>query len=98
MRSLWIGVAAVAVSAPLHAQSVAIDVPAGRAVDSAAAIARQTGSSVVITDRAVANRRVPAIRGRMSAAQAVNRLARSAGARAVAAGSNGWRLVAAAPA
>jgi len=98
MRSLWIGVTAVAVSAPLHAQSVAIDVPAGRAGDSAAAIARQTGSSVVITDRAVANRRVPAIRGRMSAAQAVNRLARNAGARAVAAGSNGWRLVAAAPA
>lgn len=93
----WIGVAAIAVSAPALAQGVEVDVPAGRAGDAAAAIARQTGSSVVITDRAIANRRVPAIRGRLTAAQAVERLARSAGARAVAAGGNGWRLVAAPP-
>jgi outer membrane receptor protein involved in Fe transport len=93
----WIGVAAIAVSAPVLAQSVEVDVPAGRAGDAAAAIARQTGSSVVITDRAIANRRVPAIRGRLSAAEAVAQLARGAGARAVSAGRNGWRLVAAPP-
>ncbi len=89
----WIGAAALAVSTPALAEGVAVDVPAGRAGDSAAAIARQTNSSVVITDSALANRRVPAIRGRLSAAQAVERLARHAGARAVAAGRNGWRLV-----
>ncbi|HEY6816621.1 MAG TPA: TonB-dependent receptor [Croceibacterium sp.] len=93
----WIGVAAIAVSAPVLAQSVEVDVPAGRAGDVAAAVARQTRSSIVITDRAIANRRVPAIRGRLSAAEAVDRLARSAGLRAVAAGRNGWRLVAAPP-
>ena len=89
----WISVAAIAVSAPLQAQSGNLDVPAGRAGDSAAIIARQTGASVVITESALANRRVPAIRGRLSAAEAVERLARSAGARAIAAGRNGWRLV-----
>ncbi len=50
---------AVAVAAPAHAESVAIDAPAGRAGDAAVAIARQTGTSIVITDQAVSNRRIP---------------------------------------
>jgi outer membrane receptor protein involved in Fe transport len=94
MRTVgWIGIAAVAVSAPAQAQSVPVDVAAGRAGDVAAALARQTGTSIVITDRALANRRVGAIKGRLSAGQAVERLARAAGGRAVAAGNGAWRLV-----
>ncbi|HWK40953.1 MAG TPA: TonB-dependent receptor, partial [Croceibacterium sp.] len=90
----WIGIAAVAAaSAPAAAQSVAVSAPAGRAGDAAAAIARQTGVSVVITDSSLANRRVPAIRGQLSASQAVERLAQLTGARAVQAGSRAWRLV-----
>ncbi|MBO9498039.1 MAG: TonB-dependent receptor [Novosphingobium sp.] len=86
---------AAAVAAPAHAQSVPIDAPAGRAGDAAVAIARQTGTSIVITDPAVSNRRVGAIRGRFSAKDAVRRLARAAGAQAIQVGPAGWRLVAA---
>jgi len=99
MRSAWwIGLAAIVAPAPAAAESARIDAPAGRAADAAVAIARQTGSSIVIADRDVANRSVPAIRGRLTAEQAVARLARSAGARAIPAGSNGWRIVAVASA
>jgi outer membrane receptor protein involved in Fe transport len=95
MRSAWwIGLAAIIAAAPAAAESVRIDAPAGRAADAAVAIARQTGSSVVIADPHIANRRVPAIQGRLTAEQAVARLARSARARAIPAGAKGWRLVA----
>ena len=55
MRSAWgIGLAAIAISAPAQAQSVRVDAPAGRAAEVAVAIARQTGSSIVVADRKVA--------------------------------------------
>lgn len=88
----------VLVVAPVHARDSAIDVAAGFASTAAIAIARQTGTSIVITDRKVAGRTVPAIRGRMSAEQAVRRLARAAGGQVVRAGPDAWRIVAAAPA
>ena len=81
------------IAAPTAAQSVPVDAPAGSAAEAAIAIARQTGTSVVIADPAIAQRRVRAIRGRMDAEAAVRKLARFAGARAVPAGSYGWRLV-----
>ena len=84
---------AVAIAAPAHAGNVSIDAPAGRAGDVAAAIARQTGTSVVITDPALANRQVPAIRGKLSTKNALKKLARAAGADVVYAGAAGWRLV-----
>ncbi|MXO61180.1 TonB-dependent receptor [Altererythrobacter salegens] len=95
IRSLYVALAAGAalVASTAHAESVRVDVPAGRAADSAIAIAKQTGTSIVITDPDVANRSVNAIRGTMDAGEAVRRLARLADARAVAAGSYGWRLV-----
>lgn len=99
MRSAWsIGLAAIVASAPAHAESVRVDAPAGRAAEVAVAIARQTGSSIVIADRTLADRRVPAVRGRLTAEQAVARLARAARARAIPVGANSWRLVAIAPA
>ena len=90
----WIGLAAIVASVPAQAESARVDAPAGRAADVAATIARQTGTSIVIVDRAVANRKVPAVRGRLDPREAVERLARAAGAQAVPAGPNGWRLVA----
>src|SRR5690606_31552697 len=89
----WIGLAAIVASVPAQAESARVDAPAGRAADVAATIARQTGTSIVIVDRAVANRKVPAVRGRLEPREAVERLARAAGAQAFPAGPNGWRLV-----
>jgi outer membrane receptor protein involved in Fe transport len=95
MRWGWgIGIAAICLSAPALAEDVAVNAAAGRTGDVAIALARQTGSSIVIADRELANKRVPAIRGRLSAAAAVERLARAAGARAIPAGARSWRLVA----
>jgi len=89
--------ASAAVASPALAEGVAVDAPAGRAGDAAVAIARQTGTSIVIADRTVASRKVPPIRGRFHAAEAVKRLASAAGARAVPAGPMAWRLVPADP-
>ena len=85
--------AAAIVAAPVHAQVVSVEVAAGRVGDAAAAIARQTGTSIVVTDRVLTARRVPAIRGSLSAEAAIRRLARAAGARAVKVGDAAWRLV-----
>ncbi|MBA17242.1 MAG: TonB-dependent receptor [Sphingomonas sp.] len=82
---------------PAQAAAVRVDTPAGRAGDAAAILARQLGVSIVIPDSRVANRHVAAIRGRMSAREAVGRLARAAGATAIAVGPGGWRLVDAPP-
>ena len=90
----WIGIAAAALSAPAHAQSMRVDAPGGSAREVAIIVARQTGSSIVIADRRLADRRILAIRGQLSAEAAVERLARAAGARAVPAGTRSWRLVA----
>ena len=91
--SILIAASVATFAAPALAERVEIAAPAGRAADAAIAIARQTGTSIVIADPDLANRRVRAIRGRMEPAEAVARLARFARARAVPAGSYGWRLV-----
>lgn len=91
-RYAFLALAAL-IASPVHAKGVAVNVPAGRGGDAAVAIARQTGTSIVISDPALANRSVPAIKGRYSASEAVKKLARSLGARAIPAGASGWRLV-----
>ncbi|MEL7728102.1 TonB-dependent receptor [Citromicrobium bathyomarinum] len=87
-------VAAVVAGAsyPASAQDRRIDVPAGTLGDSAIALARQTGASIVVNGSALATRRVARIQGTMSAAEAVRRLARQANARAVRVSSTAWRL------
>jgi len=90
----FLAASTVVVATPASADPVRVDVPAGRAADAAIALARQTGTSIVIADPDVAERRVRAIRGRMEPQEAVRRLARLARARAVPAGSQGWRLLA----
>jgi iron complex outermembrane receptor protein len=84
---------AATIATPAFAQAVRVDASAGRAADVAIAIARQTGTSIVIADPDIAERRVRAIRGRMEPGDAVRRLARLARARAAPAGTYGWRLV-----
>lgn len=90
--------ALLACASPALAREADVNVAGGRLEDVAVALARQTGSSIVVADRDLAGRIVGPIRGRLSASEAVERLARAAGARKIAAGSNGWRLVRAAPA
>jgi outer membrane receptor protein involved in Fe transport len=91
------GVALIATTAPAHAGEASVDVPAGRAGTVAIALARQTGTSIVIADRAIAERPAPRIKGRMAPDQAVRRLAEAIGGRAVMAGPGGWRIVAPPP-
>lgn len=88
---------AVALATPAAAQAgdARVATRAGTAAEAAIDLARQTGTSIVIADPEVARRRVPAMRGTLDLAEAVDRLARAAGARAVRAGSAGWRIEAA---
>lgn len=81
------------VASPALAGEARLDVPAGRAADSAVAVARATGASIVIADPVVAIRRIGPIRGRHSPRSAAEALARAADARLVEAGPNAWRLV-----
>ena len=88
--------ALIALTACLPAQAAArdasIDIAPGTVAGSAIAIARQTGTSIVVSDPVLAQRPAPRIRGRMSARQAIRRLADSVDARAVAIGGASWRL------
>ncbi|WP_342454670.1 hypothetical protein [Sphingomonas sp. H160509] len=90
-------VAALAVAAPAQAGQGAVDLPAGRLGDAVLALGRQSGTSIVVGDPALWARRVPAVRGRMSAREALDRLATAANADVVAAGAFGWRLTARTP-
>ncbi len=90
-------VAALAVAAPAQAGQGAVDLPAGRLGDAVLALGRQSGTSIVVGDPGLWSRRVPAVRGRMSARDALARLATAANAEVVAAGPVGWRLVARTP-
>lgn len=89
----WHLVSLAVLAAPAaQAREARIDVPGGRLEDAAMAVARQTGSSVVIADRVLAMRPVRGLSGNYSARAALERLARAAGARLVSAGPNAWRL------
>ncbi len=94
MRSVTYALVVVISSVPAvaEARDQIIDVPAGTVAESAIALAQQTGSSIVISDPVVAKRRAPRIQGRMSAGQAVRRLAASADAKAIAVARGAWRL------
>ncbi|WP_324698434.1 TonB-dependent receptor [Novosphingobium sp. RL4] len=83
---------------PALAREASVTTRAGTASEAAIDLARQTGTSIVIADPAIARRSIPALRGRMEVSEALNRLARSAGARAVPVGPSAWRLEAAPPA
>lgn len=84
-------------AAPAAAQNVDISVPAGRLDEAAIALARQTGTSIIVSGDTASRRHVAAIRGRMSVQKAITRLARSADMEAVRINSSSWRLVPAQP-
>jgi outer membrane receptor protein involved in Fe transport len=87
--------ALVATPTAAQARDVAVATPPGSAVAAAIVLARQTGTSIVIADPHVARRQVPAMRGKMAAAEAVRKLALAAGGRAVPAAPGAWRIEAA---
>ncbi len=63
-------------SAAVAAERHALDLPAGRLGDSLATLGRQARISVALSDPALANERVSAVRGQMTAEQALARLLR----------------------
>ena len=84
-------------AAPIHASETApLDLPAGRLSDAVAALAMQTGASVSVADGMIWSMRVVAIRGRMSAEDALRRLLRGSRGRLVGLGGNSFRIVPAA--
>lgn len=85
----------MALPAPSLAREAAVSTPAGTAGEAVIELARQTGTSIVIADPEIARRTIPSLRGRMDAAEAVGRLAKAAGARAVPVGPSAWRVEAA---
>lgn len=90
-----LAIAVMAAPAPLAARDVTLAVPAGTVADVAIGIARATNASIVIADPALGRQKVAGIKGRMDAADAVRKLARSGGLQAVKVGPNAWRLIAA---
>ena len=100
---LWGAPAAVAglcvIATPAAARDQAIDIPAGTLGQAIAALGAQARVSIVVSvaDSGLLRRPVPAIRGRMSPGEALEKLLRGTGARAVAAAPGVWRIVAAPP-
>lgn len=77
----------------LAAPATIVDLPAGRLGDAVAALAQQTRISISVPDARLWSRRVPGVKGRLSPAEAVTRLARSAGGEAQQLNGGGWRIV-----
>ncbi|HWK36699.1 TonB-dependent receptor, partial [Sphingomonas sp.] len=90
-------VAALCAATPALAEPVPLALPAGRLGDAVLALGRQAGVSVAVADAALWGRQVPALRGRYTTRQALEKLARAADAEVEAAGPSGWRLVARRP-
>ncbi len=95
--AVWLLAAVAAMPCSVLAREAEVITRAGAAGEAVVDLARQTGTSIVIADPAVARRTIPAMRGRMPVAEALARLARAAGARAVPVGRSAWRLEAASP-
>ena len=70
-----------------------VDLPAGRLADAAIALGRQTGISIGISDQALSNRRVRAVRGEMDATEALRRMLEGTGAAALPIDGSSWRIV-----
>ncbi|KKC26569.1 TonB-dependent receptor [Sphingomonas sp. SRS2] len=84
-------------AAPIHAvETAALNLPAGKLSDAVAALAAQSGASVSVADGTIWSMRVGAIRGRMSAGDALRRLLRGSRGRLVSLGGNSFRIVPAA--
>jgi len=83
--------------APALAGEAEVATRAGSAGSAAIDLARQTGTSIVVSDPRLASKPVPALRGRMDTSEAVRRLAKAAGGRAVSVAPGAWRIEPAPP-
>lgn len=70
-----------------------LDLPAGRLGDAIVALGRQAGVSIGVSDPALAGRRVPAVRGRLTVAAALARMLRETDAQPIAVDSRSFRIV-----
>lgn len=70
-----------------------ISIVQGSLGDAVIALGRQTRSSIGMSDQSLAALRVPAVRGRMSAARALDRLLEGSDARALRIAEGSWRIV-----
>ncbi|MFS0773436.1 TonB-dependent receptor [Sphingomonas sp. 1P08PE] len=95
IRAAVAGAAMVAMmsSAPAIAQTIAIDLPAGTVGGQVMALGRVARVSVVVPEGRLWRQRVPALRGRWEAAQALSVIARRAGAEVIVIGPDSWRLI-----
>jgi outer membrane receptor protein involved in Fe transport len=88
-------VASAALLAPsmAHAEKAGrIDLPAGPLGEAIVALSRSTGASIRLTDPALWQRPVRAVRGRMNVEQALGRLLAGSDARAITLGSDTWQI------
>lgn len=93
MRTFPILLCAAMVATPAVARDrQPLDLPAGTLGDAVAALAAQTSLSVRIESDTLWNRPVGSLRGQMSAREALDRLLKGSGAKAVRLGSNGWSI------
>lgn len=76
-----------------EAQTVALDLPAAPLGQQVIALGRAGRISVVVPDRALWHRRLPALRGRFDATAALTAIARAGGARLERLGPGSWRLL-----
>ncbi|WP_294389870.1 TonB-dependent receptor [uncultured Sphingomonas sp.] len=97
MNARWTIGAGLLLAAPLPATVPTVDLPAGKLGAAVTALGRQTGTSISVEGAAIWSRPVPALRGRLTARQALQRLATISGAEVRAAGPGAWRLVTARP-
>jgi outer membrane receptor protein involved in Fe transport len=74
-------------------QSRELSLPAGRLGDAIVALGRQAGVSIGVSDPVLAGRGVPAVRGRLSVEQALQRMLANTDARVVRVGPGSYRIV-----
>ncbi|WP_454886913.1 TonB-dependent receptor domain-containing protein [Sphingomonas oryzagri] len=92
IASLLTAVALLAPAAAHAGTRDAIDLPSGPLGEAIVALSRSTGASIRLTDPALWQKKVRAIRGRMSVEQALDTLLAGSGARPVALGGGTWQI------
>jgi outer membrane receptor protein involved in Fe transport len=83
----------LAATPAVAAERQSVSVPAGRLGDAVIALGRQTGTSIGMSDQALANLPVRGVSGRMTAAQALDRLLSDTAAKATRIEDGVWRIV-----
>lgn len=86
-------IALVSASAAQAGQAQKVDVPSGGLAQAVIALGRQTGASIGFSDPGFAALQVRRLKGRMGIEEALARLLRNSGARAINIGGNSWRIV-----